>query len=671
MTALVRAEKGELAGLALAAGVAIFSAVFMLGSRSALLLIAAPIGAIGLVVAARRPALALCIMVAIEFSNLSGLFAAKVGIPIFAPSLLMGLIAIGFALRDPRCRSRINGWTVICAGFLSVYLATQAIATIGSVDIAVSVAGMQRNAVDCVFVMVVLVLVQVTARPWMVAAVIVVTLASLCTLTIISWVAYGGTQTFGGLSTVTTASGEMITTLRYGGPLPDSNFWGRHLALGLPMAAALMTRALRARRQVTATAWGLALVLLLAGVYLTQSRGSFLAAGVAIVVWFMAVERPVRRWSLTLVPLGVAGFVLPGVGNRIVAAFEDFTQAGVQNDIDPSLVGRLAAQEEAWMMFHERPYFGFGPATFPEQVINFAGRVVTAAREPTDAPHNLYAELAAETGVFGLLGWAMVIVGFLAVVSLGIIANPHSRDRILAAAVCAAIVGWLAASIGLHMAYFRTFGVVLALAGGLAPMWPVPAKAVRTLIRGALAWSVAALLGVAAFWIFLSANSSAAVTARQPMTMVPVGPAYGSYAYALDVRSRVEFLPTFATLLEDSRSPVDIVADPVRGILTFTTTAETFERARDDIQLAVAQAEETLYNAIGYDQYTFQTVGSMRVDASPRRSPSDLIIALGVGVGTALIAGVGLLRVADRRRIAGLDDRTTTREVTSVPSVSP
>jgi O-antigen ligase len=666
MTTLVRAEKGELAGLALAAGVAIFGAVFMLGSRSALLLIAAPIGAIGMVVAARRPALALGIMVAIEFTNLSGLFAAKVGVPIFAPSLLMGVIAIGFALRDPQARSRINGWTLMCAGFLALYLATQAIATIGSVDIAVSVAGMQRNAVDCVFVIVVLVLVQVTARPWMVAAVIVVTLASLCALTIISWVVYGGTQTFGGLSTVTTASGEMITTARYGGPLPDSNFWGRHLALGLPMAAALMTRALRANRRATAMGWASTLFLLLSGAYLTQSRGTFLAAGVAITVWFVAVERSVRRWSLILVPLGVAAFVVPGVGNRIVAAFRDFTQADVANDIDPSVVGRLAAQEEAWMMFDQRPYFGFGPATFPDQVINFAGRVETAAREPTNAPHNLYAELAAETGVFGLLGWAVVILGFLAAVMLAIIANPLSRDRILAAAVCAAIVAWSAASIGLHVAYFRTFGVVLALAGGLAPIWPPPPEAVRTLIRGFLTWCLAALLGFAAFWIYLWANSSAAVTARQATTLEPVGAAYGSYAYALDVRSRLELLPTFATVMEDPRSSVDIIADPVRGVMTFTSTADDVDRARDEIQLAVAEAETKLHSSIGYDQYALVTVGSMRVDSSPRRTPSDLIIALGVGLGTSLIAGAGLQRAAARRRIAGIPDRPTTREATSL-----
>lgn len=671
MSTLARAERGELAGLALAAGVAIFGAVFMLGARSALLLIAAPIGAVALVVAARRPALALSIMVAIEFTNLSGLFAAKVGIPIFPASLLMGLIAIGFALRDPQCRSRINGWTVICAGLLSVYLASQAIAMIGSVDIAASVASVQRNAIDCVFVMVVLVLVQVTARPWMVAAVIVITLASLCTLTIISWVVYGGTVTFGGLSTVTKASGQMITTARYGGPLPDSNFWGRHLALGLPMAAALMTRALRTRRRATAATWGFALFLLLCGVYLTQSRGAFLAASVAIVMWFVAVERSVRPWALILVPLGLVAFALPGVGNRILATYEDFTRTDMQTQIDPSVVHRLAAQEEAWMMFGERPYFGFGPATFPGQVVNFAGRVATAAREPTDAPHNLYAELAAESGWVGLLGWSVLILGFLAAVLLGIIANPRSRERVLAAAVCAGIVAWSVASIGLHMAYFRTFGVVLALAGGLAPMWPVPAEAVRGLVRGVVAWCGAGLLGFAVFWIYLSVNSSAAVVVRQPTTLTPVGPIYGSYSYALDIRSRIEFLPTFAVMLEEPGSPVDIVADPVRGTLTFTTTADDVERGRDEIQLAIAQAETKLRNAIGYDIYFLEPVGSMRAEVSRQRSPTDIISAIGLGAATTFMAGAGWLRAAARRRSARLLDRPTSREVTSVPSVVP
>ena len=46
------------------------------------------------------------------------------------------------------------------------------------------------------------------------------------------------------------------------------------------------------------------------------------------------------------------------------------------------MLGRLGAQEAAWMMFKERPAFGYGPSTFPDLVISYAGRVPTAVLKP-------------------------------------------------------------------------------------------------------------------------------------------------------------------------------------------------------------------------------------------------------------------------------------------------
>ena len=44
---------------------------------------------------------------------------------------------------------------------------------------------------------------------------------------------------------------------------------------------------------------------------------------------------------------------------------EDLLHGQATVAVDPSVLGRLAAQQEAGMMFEERPYFGFGPGTFP------------------------------------------------------------------------------------------------------------------------------------------------------------------------------------------------------------------------------------------------------------------------------------------------------------------
>lgn len=654
----------ELPGLAVGAGLATLGALVLLGSRNPMFLALAPLGGIGLVFAARRPLLAAIIMVVIEVSNASGVLAPH-GIPLFQVSMLLGVLAVGFALRDPQARSRLNAWTGVCAGLLAIYIATQAVAMIGTVDMAASVGGMRRTVIDCMFVMVLLLLIQMTAWPWTVAAAIVIPMAVLSVLTVVNQVVFAGTATFGGFSTVTTATGELVTTLRYGGPTPDSNFWGRHLVMGLGFASALLVRARRSGRRVGAMGWALMVLCLLAGTYMTQSRGTFLTAGIAFAVWISCSGPTFRRRSVLYLPLATAlFFAVPGVGNRLVAAFQDLSEAAVNYNVDPSVLGRLAAQQEAWMMFGERPYFGFGPATFAGQVVEFAGRVPVAVRVPADAPHNLYAQLAAESGINGLLGWAVMMLGFLTVGILGIAQNPRSQDRVLAAAGIAAIVAWSFASIALHLSYFRTLGVVLALVAASAP-WPISGEAVRSFLRGLAVWFAAAVAGAVAFLLCLSWMSTPAVTATQRMTVMPAGPKDGWYAYALDIRTRVEVLPTMALLMTAPESPVAIEADPVRGVFTFTTTTESADEGRDAIQLAAAHAETALSTAIGYQQYSLQTIGSMRIVPAHQRPPLATWRAGGVAAGTVLVVGLLLSHVVARRRAKSPPGRHSRVELVS------
>lgn len=657
---------GELPGLILAAGLATLAAIAVMGAKNPMLLVAAPIGGVGLMYAARRPLLALCSMVVIEVTNVSGVLSPHGGIPFFQASMLLGILAIAFAIRDPEARSRLNAWTGICAALLGVYLATQAVATIGSVDRSVSIDGMRRFFLDCLFVMVLLMLVQLTNRPWTVAAVMVIPLALLSVLTVINEVVYGGTVSFGGFSTVTTASGEMVTTLRYGGPLPDSNFWGRHLVMGLPLATALLTRALRSKRRVEIWVWAMSVLMLLAGVYLTQSRGTFLAVGASIAIWFVASDRAVRRKGLLYFPLVLLVFAVPGVGNRLILAFQDVMTADENSNVDPSVLGRLSAQQQAWMMFGERPAFGFGPSTFPELVISYAGRVETAVLKPALAPHNLYAEFAATSGINGLLGWAVVIFGFLGIAALGIIVHPLSKDRIFAAAVLGAIVAWSAASIGLHLAYFRTFGVVLALVAAVAPEWPVPAQAFRAVFRGFWQWGVAAVIGAVAAGAALTATSVPAYVATQQMTLTPVGAYDGWYAYALDIRSRAQLLPTFSIMMADPSKANDITADPVRGVLTFTATADSAETARDQVQLAIAYADMTMHTAIGYQQYSLQPVADMTIEPVNDRPKLATLGAGGIGLIVSVVAGVLFPRLWERRRRNRLSRPRSTQELAPV-----
>ena len=134
--------------------------------------------------------------------------------------------------------------------------------------------------------------------------------------------------------------------------------------MGLPLAAALLTRALRSDRRLVAVGWAATIFAQLAGIYLTQSRGTFVSAGPAMVVWFVASGRSLRRRGLLMLPVAVLLLAVPGVGNRLVGTVEDLLHGQATVAVDPSVLGRLAAQQEAGMMFEERPYFGFGPAPF-------------------------------------------------------------------------------------------------------------------------------------------------------------------------------------------------------------------------------------------------------------------------------------------------------------------
>lgn len=640
---------GEFAAMGLVGGAAMVGAELMFGLDRPSLMVLAAVGGVALVFAVRRPAVALVAVVAIEASNLSGVLASYGTMPVFQGSMLVGVLAIGIALRDPVLRGRLNVWTVICAGLAAVFFATQLVAAIGSVDPMASTASLRRTVIDLGFLMVVLLLTQMTARPWAVATTMVTVFAGLSVLTVINEVVFAGTATFGGFSTVTTATGEMVTTLRYGGPLPDSNFWGRHLIMGLPLAAALLTRSLRSDRRLAATGFGLSILSLLAGIYMTQSRGTFLSAGIAIAVWFIASDRSVRKRGLFSLPAAAALVFVPGVGNRLQHMFEEIGSGKASTHIDPSLLGRLAAQQQSVMMWQERPYFGFGPETFPSQVIEFAGRVPLAVRDPAYAAHNIYLSLAAESGLFGLFGWTVMVLGFLAILLLRLSAQRRFPDRVLVAALIAAMIGWSVSSIGLHMSYFRTFAVVLAVVAAVAPAWPVPPDVLRAFRRTVGVWLVATAAGVGIAWAMIAANSPERLRAMQRMTVVPAKPIDGWFAYALDIRSRIEMLPTLGLLMHDDRSPVNIDADTVRGLLTFTVKAETALQARDEVQLGVAWAENRLTESLGYQQYHLEAVGSMQIEPIRDRSTGTVAAGVGAGVLGGLLIGLTVARSSARR----------------------
>ena len=171
-------SSNEIAGMALAAGLAALAAVAQIGSRTPALLVIAPIAGAGLVYAALRPKLAVIIMEVIEVTNVSGVLSDRGAIPFFQASMLLGLLSIGFALRKPELRERLNAWTALAASLVVFYIATRVVATLGSTDLGASLSSLYRTAVDCLFLLILLCLIQLAGQPWLVAAAFVLPLTA-------------------------------------------------------------------------------------------------------------------------------------------------------------------------------------------------------------------------------------------------------------------------------------------------------------------------------------------------------------------------------------------------------------------------------------------------------------------------------------------------------------
>jgi hypothetical protein len=367
-----------------------------------------------------------------------------------------------------------------------------------------------------------------------------------------------------------------------------------------------------------------------------------------------------------LLPLAL---VLPGIGDRFLALISDIADKSASYAADPSVLGRAAAQEIAWAMFQGKPILGVGPGAYTDLVPRFAGVVATAVLEPTDAPHNLYLQLAAESGVVGLAAWLLMFGGFAALacwatIRFGRTAGPLNAGRPLAAGVLAGLVGWAFASVFLHLAYFRTPGIVFALAVAVAvearavpaSSMSIPSAPVRARRRALLlAVPMAAIAGTGGWVLALGQTGQPQLTVTQSMTLVPtVDDPFAWNGYAYDVRSRVTVVPTYAALAVDPRrETMSAVPDPVRGTVRISVRTSDEATARQQLDSVLVEATERV-RAAGADRaYTLAPVGAVESQPSRLRSTGDWLAIVGTAAAAGgLAAGAVLLlgrRFAARR----------------------
>ncbi len=178
------------------------------------------------------------------------------------------------------------------------------------------------------------------------------------------------------------------------------NGLGMFLALSLPF----VVHARRMRTGPARAIAGLALVMTVSGLVGTLSRGSALSVLSGACVLFLVGE-----WRFVLRVF--VGAILAALAIDVV------TGGAVRQTIAGTLADWSVAQRAALMLagvqlFFENPVIGAGPGAFAVE-LDRIGALVPTLDDMKATPHNAYIQVAAESGIIGLLIWGWLLVALV------------------------------------------------------------------------------------------------------------------------------------------------------------------------------------------------------------------------------------------------------------------
>ncbi|MDQ6799439.1 MAG: O-antigen ligase family protein [Acidobacteriota bacterium] len=295
------------------------------------------------------------------------------------------------------------------------------------------------------------------------------TAALLGFLTIVQTVT-GTRNEFGGLAQLKIGNvyGD-VDMARASGPVDDPNFYAQLLLIVLPLAVFLATTERHRFRKIVYAA---AALLIAAGTVLTYSRGGIVALGLMLVLFTIAIRmRPAFLLAAVAIAIAALAVMPAGVVRRTLSVREVLSSNTAGGPEDASIEERKLFLGAAWQMFNDHPILGVGAGNFATYFNRYALIVGSPAVQYHDRgdpafPHMLYLQIAAETGVVGLLC-------FLAAVSAAFLSLRRSHEMLaervgITTALAIALAGYLITALFLHGAYQRNFWILLGFVAAIA-----------------------------------------------------------------------------------------------------------------------------------------------------------------------------------------------------------
>jgi putative inorganic carbon (HCO3(-)) transporter len=463
-----RRRSSVTAMVGLFAAIALGLVVGGITAQSPVLGLAAVLAMLGAVAVAIRPDAAVLIVVGLIYSNAPVVLVQYHGVPVLLAA------AVPFILAAPLAYDILVERREIilppATPWLALFLVVQMLSTIGARDAGAAAAALGAFAVEGFGLY--LLVVNTVRTPEILRGVVWVLLvvgAALGALSLFQQLTgtYGNAY-FGFAQTDAAETGLTETGLaRLAGPIGEKNRYAQIMLMLVPLAIMQATaERQRILRLAALGAGGLAAI----ATALTFSRGAALAAG--LIVLAMIAMRYVRLSHVlaALVMVGAVLVAVPAYAER-VASLADIgvllADEPAGSATDNSLLSRATENLAALNVFADHPLLGVGPEQFPAYYRDYADEIGISVRAADREAHNLYLEIAAETGILGL-------IAFLGAVVATLVQLARARARALArrpdlAAMASgfmlALVAYLATGIFLHLSYARYFWLVLALAG--------------------------------------------------------------------------------------------------------------------------------------------------------------------------------------------------------------
>ena len=219
-----------------------------------------------------------------------------------------------------------------------------------------------------------------------------------------------------------------------GGNYSNSNDLALAMVISLPLCLGLL---FLARNRAWKAAWALAMLAMAYVVFLTGSRGGFIALIITAIVflWHFAI-RGRRRYILVFIPLtGIILWLSSGdmLSRRLKGTVDEKDDAASAYD---------SAQQRQQLFWRSiditkaHPLFGVGPGNF-EQVSG-----------DWHETHNTFTQLSSEGGLPALILYVLILgQGFSNIRKTKRLAYRHTESKLLAGALHASLIGYIVGSV--------------------------------------------------------------------------------------------------------------------------------------------------------------------------------------------------------------------------------